>query len=118
MSEGGTARERPTEPLCPSARAEPGTKLIGAVQADGRVAHFGTALPVDEAFLRAASPYGPAEQRFRFSSSCVEGRCAQWTGRQCGLIDQIMQHLTNVDAAAACDPLPRCPIRGACSWWL
>ena len=96
--------------LCPSAPAEPGALVIGVVQEDGRVAHLATPLRADAGFLaRETAP----ETRFRFSGSCVEGRCAQWTGSACGIIERVLARLDDATDAA---PLPRCGIRRDCRW--
>ena len=87
-----------TPALCPSAPGVPGAVLIGVVEADGRVANLGTPLPVDSGFLRTAAANGQPERRFRFSSPCVEGRCGQWDGRGCGLIDRVIGHVTAAGA--------------------
>ena len=106
------------ESRCPSARAEPGAVVIGAVQQDGRVAHFATTLVANEAFLATVGAQGSPEQRFRFSSPCAEGKCAQWTGQACGLIDRLAKSLTNAtEASTAEDPAPPCTIRAGCRWF-
>ncbi|MBR0681233.1 hypothetical protein GXW74_12125 [Roseomonas eburnea] len=100
--------------LCPSAPAEPGALVIGVVGPDGRVAHLATPLRADEAFVaRLRREDASPETRFRFSGTCLEGRCAQWTGTGCGIIERV---LARIDAAEAAAPLPRCGIRRDCRW--
>lgn len=103
---------------CPSARAEAGATVIGVVQDDGRVAHFATSLVADDDFLAVARSQGLPEQHFRFSSSCAEHKCEQWTGRQCGLIDGIARRLADARMPAIKDRTPPCTIRSDCRWFL
>jgi hypothetical protein len=103
--------------LCPSAPGAPGALLIGVVGEDGRVANLGTPMPVDAGFLDVARASGAPERRFRFSSRCVEGHCAQWDGRGCGLIDRVLSHVGAAGALAMPATLPPCAIRASCRWW-
>lgn len=96
---------------CPSAPAAPGNTLLGVFGADGRLRHARTALPVDEGFLAAAGPR--VEARMRFAGACVEGACAQWTGRACGVVERVLAQIGDAGAAA---PLPPCTIRAECRW--
>lgn len=97
---------------CPSARAEPGNLLYGRV-VDGRIERLGTPLAVDAGFVAAVAANGPPEQRFRFAGACQEGRCAQWTGTGCGVIDRVLDELAPSGPA----PLPRCAFRSSCRWF-
>lgn len=104
--------------LCPSAPAAPGAAVIGVVGGgEGRVMHLGTPLAADEDFLARAARDGPPERRFRFASACVEGRCAQWTGRACGIVERVLDHLGPEATADAAMRLPRCGIRRDCRWF-
>jgi hypothetical protein len=75
------------------------------------------AVSVDAGFLDAAQAYGPPERRFRFSSSCTEGRCARWDGRGCGLIDRIHEYVERAGALEIPRTLLACAIRAGCRWW-
>jgi hypothetical protein len=97
---------------CPSARAESGNLLYGRVT-DGRVDRLGTPLPVTPEFVEAVSANGPPERRFRFAGACQEGRCAQWTGHGCGVIERVLHELAPEPEAA----LPRCFLRASCRWF-
>jgi hypothetical protein len=100
--------------LCPSAPAEPGALVIGVVGPDGHVAHLATPLRADAGFLEGLRRDGASpEARFRFSGACQEGRCVQWTGSACGIIERVLAHL---DPAQAAEVLPRCGIRRDCRW--
>jgi hypothetical protein len=105
-------------PRCPSAPAAVGANVIGAVQEDGSVAQFVTPLVADARFLEAARSHGPAERRFRFSSSCAEGKCAQWTGRECGLLGRVTQQLAEAGLRTTGERAPPCTIRAECRWFL
>jgi hypothetical protein len=101
---------------CPSARAEPGALLIGIVGADGMVQPIPTRLEIDADFVERARQGGPPEARFRFAGRCVEGKCAQWTGNSCGVIEKVLTGMADQNVKAA-DNLPRCAIRGTCRWF-
>jgi hypothetical protein len=106
------------KPLCPSTAADAGVEemhLSGIVGADGLVAHLLTPLPVNDDFLAEVQAKGRPEDRFRFSAPCVEKRCENWAGGQCGLIGRIRAALPEPQATAA---LPPCGIRARCRWWL
>lgn len=101
------------ERTCPSARAETGNLLYGRVN-NGQVERLGTPLPVTAAFVEAVSFHGSPERRFRFAGACQEGRCAQWTGTGCGVIERVLSEMA-VPAGEA--PLPRCFLRASCRWF-
>jgi hypothetical protein len=99
--------------LCPSARCTSGAILLGIVMPDGRVAFPQERLVIDETFVETAHQGRPPEQRFRFSSPCVESGCCQWTGSRCGIIDEVLEvHAPTHDKA-----LPACSIRSTCRWF-
>ena len=100
---------------CPSAPATPGAVMIGIVGDDGMVHPLARPLPVDMDFVESASRHGPPEARFRFSNSCVEGACQQWTGRSCGIVAKVLDHLDRQVEIAPTD-IPRCSIRATCRW--
>jgi hypothetical protein len=98
---------------CPSARAEPGNLLYGHVS-EGKVHRLGTPIAVTPEFIDSVSSNGPPERRFRFAGTCQEGRCAQWTGSGCGVIERV---LVELQPAAGASPLPRCFLRSSCRWF-
>ncbi len=101
--------------LCPSNRCKPGSELLGIRQDDGSVAILPQSLYIDEHFIEQVSKDEMApEQRFRFTNKCVEGGCSQWTGKSCGVIDRVVQHLEEVPTLAQ---LPVCGIRSRCRWF-
>jgi hypothetical protein len=103
-----------TQVLCPSYRCESGAILLGIVQPDGKLALAPERLVVDQAFVDRAQEAGIPYHRFRFSGKCVRGRCGQWTGSRCGVIDRQMVEL-GTDRAVG--ELPECSIRPQCRWY-
>lgn len=101
--------------LCPSSKCKSGSELLGVRQDDGTVAILPQTLPIDESFIENASADGiPAEQKFRFTNKCVECGCKQWTGKSCGVIDQLVQY---IDTLPVSEALPPCAIRKSCRWY-
>jgi hypothetical protein len=109
--------DRPVEKLCPSARCEPDSILLGVVTPDGRVGYLRPELRVDDEFVKRARAARDPEKRFRFAQPCVEGRCAHWTGSQCGVIQNVLDSSEGRAAADEARPLPRCSIRPRCRWF-
>jgi hypothetical protein len=101
--------------LCPSARCEPGARLLGIVGSGAVVGYLRPPLAVDEDFVATASAGRAPEKRFRFVSPCVEGRCVQWTGSRCGVIDAVLDLQERGELPAA--ELPACTIRVNCRWY-
>ena len=99
--------------LCPSARCEEGAILVGIVMSDGRVAFASDRITIDREFVQIAREGRPPEKRFRFSSPCAKGGCAQWTGERCGVIDEELA----ATPRASPDELPECSIRPQCRWF-
>ena len=87
---------------------------MGIVQSDGTIAYVGQRLTVDESFVQIASEGRSPEKRFRFSDHCVECGCKQWTGTECGVIDDVIQRLP---PPAMAQSLPKCSIRPECRWF-
>lgn len=89
--------------------------LLGVVHGDQKVAMLNAPLKVDQDFMHAALEIGHPEKRFRFAHKCVEGACAQWNGKQCGVIHSIAllnEHLNSEE-----NNLPQCIIRKTCRWF-
>ena len=101
---------------CPSARAKPGSELLGIRQEDGTIAILPQPLPVDGAFMEIAhrSPT-PPEQRFRFTNKCIERGCKQWDGKGCGIAKRVTEFLNKIPSTAE---LPACNIRPRCRWFV
>ncbi len=102
---------------CPSAECAPGATLLGTLGADGRIKHLRTPLTVDADFVATATRNGPAETHMRFAAPCQEGRCQQWTGSACGVIERVLQHLETEAPQLRSDTLPPCTIRATCRWY-
>lgn len=101
--------------LCPSSRCKTGSELLGVTQEDGTVAMLPQTLPIDESFIEKVKrdPIA-AEQKFRFVNKCIEGGCAQWTGKSCGVVEKLITHLDSIPVK---EELPRCSIRSNCRWY-
>jgi hypothetical protein len=100
---------------CPSYRCKTGSQLLGVRQDDGTIAILPTPLPIDEAFINAVKDDEMApEQRFRFTNKCVESGCNQWTGKNCGVVERVVQHL---ELLPVLEELPACGIRDKCRWY-
>jgi hypothetical protein len=91
---------------------------VGVVLPNGRIAYAADRIVVDEQFVRIAHEGRRPEQRFRFSSPCMNAGCQQWDGRECGLIDRLLAEYERQFGAPADDELPDCPIRSECRWFL
>lgn len=101
--------------LCPSSKCKSGSELLGVRQDDGTVAILPQTLPIDETFMHDVRADGVnPEQKFRFVNKCVECGCKQWTGKSCGVIDNLVTYLDNLPVA---DALPPCSIRSQCRWY-
>jgi hypothetical protein len=104
---------------CPSGRCEEGATLLGIVGPDGILGYVAPPMTIDADFVSRARRGRTPESRFRFAEPCAEGRCAQWTGDRCGLIDELLESPGGSAAARErpTDRLPRCGIRGSCRWF-
>jgi hypothetical protein len=104
-------------PLCPSARCEPDSILLGVVAPDGRVAYLRPELRIDADFVAVARAGREPEKRFRFAQPCVEDGCRHWTGSRCGVIQNVLD--SGAERANHGEPraLPRCSIRSRCRWF-
>ena len=100
--------------LCPSSNCLEGAILVGIVMPDGRVAFASDRIVVNEDFVQAAREGRSPEKRFRFSTPCVKGGCAQWTGERCGVIDRVLAEGASDSAPVE---LPACSIRPQCRWF-
>jgi hypothetical protein len=81
------------------------------------VERLGTPLAVTAAFVDSISANGPPERRFRFAGTCQEGRCAQWTGTGCGVIERVLSETGDDTGKADPTALPRCFLRASCRWF-
>ena len=91
--------------------------LLGIVGSDGVVGYVSPRLEVDADFVREARRGRSPERRFRFASRCVEGKCSQWTGSRCGVIDFALREQQEGRAPRLAGSLPRCTIRVTCRWF-
>jgi hypothetical protein len=102
--------------LCPSATCSSDATLLGIVQDDNTITLLNTPLKLNEAFVEKAREYGEPERRFRFANKCVKNGCKQWTGKSCGIIEELTQLNPTVQAGDN-EELPPCIIRKTCRWF-
>jgi hypothetical protein len=124
MSPGGAAHEATPSgnsdveaaKACPSGRCEEGALLLGVMTPQGTLAYVQPPTHVNADFVERAKAMGRPESRFRFSVSCIEGGCPQWTGKGCAVIDKVLEEEKPV-APPESGGLPRCAIRRTCRWF-
>jgi hypothetical protein len=100
--------------LCPSARCELGSSLLGIVNREGRIAFLNTPVELQSSFIQIAHKGRPPGKRFRFTAPCLETGCTQWIEGRCSVVDTVI--------AAIHDELPEehfptCGIRSSCRWF-
>jgi hypothetical protein len=97
--------------LCPSSRMErPGAKVLGVLNADGRLDLLKEPRPVTPEFAAIAERGRDPHLRFRFSGPCSQSACPSWENGRCGIPD-VVEGLERDPG-----PLPPCPIRPTCRW--
>jgi hypothetical protein len=96
---------------CPSSKSQLSSKILGVKQ-DGLISFFPIPLPVTEDFLKHANEKTDALSKFRFTGKCIENSCAQWSNKQCGLIDKMLGELNK-----SIEAIPNCSIRHTCTWF-
>jgi hypothetical protein len=108
------SRIDPPNILCPSAFMKEGVVLLGVVMADGRVAFAANRLVTNSEFVANAREGRAPEKRFRFADACAQAGCVQWTGKRCGVIDNVLAELPTTSLQSQ---LPQCSIRPQCRWY-
>jgi hypothetical protein len=98
---------------CPSRACEPGVRVLGVMRRSGHLAYLQTPVTVDEGFVARARAEGSPERRFRFTGTCLERGCPQWTGERCAVADEVVSSIS----VAIPSKLPVCTIRGSCRWF-
>jgi hypothetical protein len=101
--------------LCPSAACSTSGSLLGVVQGDRTVALLDTPVKISEAFIEKAREQGEPEKRFRFVDKCIKSGCGQWTGKSCGIINELAE--SNPSIKSDNEELPPCFIRRTCRWF-
>ncbi|HLO44521.1 MAG TPA: hypothetical protein VK175_09320 [Leadbetterella sp.] len=98
---------------CPSATNSEGASLFGIVGNDGLVKFLPHVVPLDAELISAANSHSNPEAKFRYTQTCAEGGCRQWTGHKCGVIDKVLgmetEHLNG--------KIQNCPILNDCRWY-
>lgn len=100
--------------LCPSSMCGEGAILLGVVQKDGHVYFLNEKMIVNKEFVEIARNGRSPEKRFRFSNTCMQGSCTQWSVNRCGVIDELIKIFGPRDEPAE---LPNCSIRAQCRWY-
>ena len=108
---------RASPALCPSVTGKArDAQVIGFVGADGMVASISTPIPLTDTMRETIGPQ--PERKFRLAGACSQGRCVNWRGQACGLIDRMRDQVGRQGGALAeGSALPSCGIRSACVWW-
>jgi hypothetical protein len=101
---------------CPSSSCKDGANLLGIVQEDGRICFASDVFRIDERFVQIAKNGRTPEKRFRFSNTCVNGACNQWTGNACGVIERLINVFGEQNSPTPTN-LPNCSIRSECRWY-
>lgn len=102
------------ELMCPSARCQVGSKLLGIVGPEGVVGFVSPLLPVTDAFVEQVQSGRRPESRFRFTAPCVQKKCAYWTGERCGVVDAMVVGFAEQAEMTQIRP---CALRSSCRWF-
>ncbi|HEY6045074.1 MAG TPA: hypothetical protein VIU65_00645 [Pyrinomonadaceae bacterium] len=101
--------------VCPSAQPTMSDPVAFGVilgsDEEPRMTHLERPVPVTDELLALAEPVKPTEV-FRFAALCAGDACKHFNGKDCTLVERIVQILPRV----ATD-LPPCAIRSECRWW-
>lgn len=99
--------------ICPSARSQNGSSLIGVVGGNGIVDYLGKPWPIDRDFVDATEMSEAKGRHFRFAATCIEAKCVHFSNSRCGVSDAMLVHL----AEQASLHTPKCGIRSQCRWF-
>lgn len=101
--------------VCPSAQptmSEPvAFGVILGSDEEPRMVHLERPVPVTDELLALSEPVKPTEV-FRFAAPCAGDACKHFNGKDCTLVERIVQILPRVAS-----DLPACAIRSECRWW-
>lgn len=98
---------------CPSATNSEGASLFGIVGNDGLVKFLPHVVPLDAGLISAGRNHNNPEARFRYTQTCAEGGCRQWTGEKCGVVDKVLR----LESEALNSKVQNCPIMNDCRWY-
>jgi len=108
-------KDRNQVPLCPSAQPDMDNPVaIGVVLGtpeEPRMVHIERPVPVTKELLALSGAVKPTEV-FRFAAACAGDACKHFDGKDCGLVQRVVQILPRVTS-----DLPVCAIRSECRWW-
>ena len=101
--------------VCPSAQPTMSDPVAFGVilgnDDEPRMVHLERPLPVTDELLALSEPVKPTEV-FRFAAPCAGDACKHFDGKDCKLVERIVQILPRVAS-----DLPACAIRSECRWW-
>lgn len=98
---------------CPSATNSEGASLFGIVGNDGVVKFLPHTVALDEELLSLGNSHSNPEAKFRYTQTCAEKGCKQWTGEKCGVIDKVF----GMKLEAIGHQGLKCPIMNDCRWY-
>jgi hypothetical protein len=100
--------------LCPSGPIdEPKARVLGVIDADGRLQFAEQPIVIDERFKELAKKGRNPNLRFRFVTPCIQNACRHWQEGRCVVADIVTDEMS----APETDPLPPCPVRASCRWF-
>jgi hypothetical protein len=104
-----------TEHCCPSSPASTGSVLLGIVGPSG-IAYVTPRMTVSADLLEDLGREEDLEKRYRFADPCATTGCKHWSGRDCRLIDQVIESGEELGRESEAS-LPKCSIRASCQWF-
>ena len=98
---------------CPSATNSEGASLFGIVGTDGLVKFLPHTVALNADLIAAGNNQGHPEAKFRYTQTCAEGGCRQWTGEKCGVTDRAF----SLKPDQLIGKVEHCPIINDCRWY-
>jgi hypothetical protein len=99
---------------CPSSVAAEGSVLLGVFNKNGSLGYISNKTEVTGNLYEQVKKTKDPEKHFRFSNTCVESGCRQWSSGKCGVINNILHANEDLNLEAQ---LPNCSIRTSCRWY-
>ncbi len=100
---------------CPSAKFTKGALLIGIRNEADEIDLLKDPIKITEdVYQKFTQAKTKPEKTLRLANKCIESGCNQWTGKKCGVIDNL---LNTVEEKYVKDQLPECGIRSTCRWY-
>jgi len=102
-------------PFCPSMQSDTAESIVfgvnEATSEEPHIAYLATPQEVTNTLLESIHPVTPT-RILRIAAPCAQEACLHFDGKDCRLVQQIVQLLPPVVRA-----LPPCRIRPICRWW-